>query len=59
MERQAGRADAVRAVEANSAEEALEVANDTSYGLFAGVSTNKMTELKWITIQLGQRQFPF
>jgi aldehyde dehydrogenase (NAD+) len=94
---------------AESADEALTIANDTSYGLAAGVITNdlqkamdlalkletgmvhindttvsdephvpfggikssgfgreggiysmeEMTELKWITIQLGQRQFPF
>ncbi|MDB6101166.1 MAG: aldehyde dehydrogenase family protein [Gammaproteobacteria bacterium] len=94
---------------AESAEEALTIANDTSYGLAAGVITNdlqkamdlalkletgmvhindttvsdephvpfggiknsgfgreggiysmeEMTELKWLTIQLGQRQFPF
>jgi vanillin dehydrogenase len=96
-------------IKAESAEEALRIANDTSYGLAAGVITNdlqkamdlalrletgmvhindttvsdephvpfggiknsgfgreggvysmeEMTELKWITIQLGQRQFPF
>ncbi len=96
-------------IRARSAEEALTIANDTSYGLAAGVITNdlqkamdlalrldtgmvhinnttvsdephvpfggiknsgfgreggrysmqEMTELKWITIQLGQRQFPF
>jgi vanillin dehydrogenase len=96
-------------IKAGSAEEALTIANDTSYGLAAGVITNdlqkamdlalrldtgmvhindttvadephvpfggiknsgfgreggrysmeEMTELKWITIQLGQRQFPF
>ncbi len=96
-------------IRVGSAEEALAVANDTSYGLASGVITNdlqkamdlalrleagmvhindttvsdephvpfggtknsgfgreggrysmeEMTELKWITIQLGQRQFPF
>ncbi|HET9389553.1 MAG TPA: aldehyde dehydrogenase family protein [Steroidobacteraceae bacterium] len=96
-------------IRAESAEEALKIANDTSYGLAAGVITNdlqkaldlalrletgmvhindttvsdephvpfggiknsgfgregghysmeEMTELKWITIQLGQRQFPY
>lgn len=96
-------------IKVDGAEEALRVANDTSYGLAAGVITNdlqkamdlalrlesgmvhindttvsdephvpfggiknsgfgreggnysmeEMTELKWITIQLGQRQFPF
>ncbi|HEY3785450.1 MAG TPA: aldehyde dehydrogenase family protein [Steroidobacteraceae bacterium] len=96
-------------IRADSAEEALKIANDTSYGLAAGVITNdlqkaldlalrletgmvhindttvsdephvpfggiknsgfgregghysmqEMTELKWITIQLGQRQFPY
>lgn len=96
-------------IRAENAEEALRIANDTSYGLAAGVITNdlqkaldlalrletgmvhindttvsdephvpfggiknsgfgreggrysmeEMTELKWITIQLGQRQFPY
>jgi aldehyde dehydrogenase (NAD+) len=96
-------------IKVDSAEEALKIANDTSYGLSAAVITNdlqkamdlalrlesgmvhindttvsdephipfggiknsgfgreggnysmeEMTELKWITIQLGQRQFPF
>jgi aldehyde dehydrogenase (NAD+) len=96
-------------IKCKSAEEGLTIANDTSYGLAAGVITNdlqkamdlalrldtgmvhindttvsdephvpfggiknsgfgreggrysmeEMTELKWITVQLGQRQFPF
>jgi aldehyde dehydrogenase (NAD+) len=96
-------------IKAKDAEDALRIANDTSYGLAAGVITNdlqkaldlaqrlevgmvhindttvadechvpfggiknsgfgregghysmqEMTELKWVTIQLGQRQFPF
>jgi acyl-CoA reductase-like NAD-dependent aldehyde dehydrogenase len=96
-------------IRAQNAEDALSIANDTSYGLAAGVITNdlqkamdlaqrlevgmvhindttvadechvpfggiensgfgreggrysmeEMTELKWVTIQLGQRQFPF
>ena len=96
-------------IKAGSSEEALAIANDTSYGLASAVITNdlqkamdlalrlesgmvhindttvsdephvpfggiknsgvgreggrysmeEMTELKWITVQLGQRQFPF
>jgi acyl-CoA reductase-like NAD-dependent aldehyde dehydrogenase len=96
-------------IKAGISEEALAIANDTSYGLASGVITNdlqkamdlalrlecgmvhindttvsdephvpfggiknsgvgreggrysmeEMTELKWITVQLGQRQFPF
>ena len=96
-------------IRARDSEEALEIANETSYGLSAGLITNdlnkafdlalrlesgmvhindttvsdephvpfggvkdsgvgreggrysmeEMTELKWVTVQLGQRRFPF
>ncbi|HEY1721584.1 MAG TPA: aldehyde dehydrogenase family protein [Magnetospirillaceae bacterium] len=99
----------VSIIKAKDSEDALRIANDTSYGLSSGVITNdmqkafdlsmrieagmvhindctvadephvpfggvknsgvgreggrysmdEMTELKWITVQMGQRQFPF
>ena len=99
----------VSIIRVKDSEEALKIANDTSYGLSSGVITNdlqkamdismrldagmvhindctvadephvpfggtknsgvgreggrysmdEMTELKWITVQMGQRQFPF
>src|ERR1700677_4498104 len=99
----------VSIIRANDSEDALRIANDTSYGLSSAVITNdlqkafdlsmrleagmvpvndctvsdephvpsggvknsgigreggrysmdEMTEVKWITVQMGQRQFPF
>ena len=53
-------------IKAADSEEALAIANDTGGIRNSGLgreggraSIEEMTKLKWITVQLGQRQFPF